>query len=183
MKKITLFLLAGVIALSLFSCTKADVEREPEPKEEQKENEQLQELPESEEKEYQVSQEQMDRIVGTWWDTDSQRCNIKVEKTEEVGIYQVEINWSSSAWENTKWTMTLEYLPGSSDIAGEYVYYDGKMYSEIWDENRESSATEEIYHDGYGSLSLVGEYLFWTDQIEHVRDDIPFEKVIQQLEE
>lgn len=111
-----------------------------------------------------------DILTGTWWDTDSQRCSMKIELISD-NTYSVVVEWASSAFENTVWTMTAIY---DSGLRG-YVYKDCVKQNIAYDSSGNETITD-AYADGSGRFFINGDHLFWVDDKEGVRDECPFEK-------
>lgn len=108
--------------------------------------------------------------VGTWWDTNSQRCNMEISSYDKTS-YNVKINWGSSACDNTHWSFYGTY----DEMAGGIHYY-GSRIEEYYPDNGEMQETC-IYSDGEG-LIWIGDdgMLYWDDYIENQGADCSFEK-------
>lgn len=108
--------------------------------------------------------------VGTWWDTNSQRCNMEISSYDKTS-YNIEINWGSSACDNTHWSFYGTY----DEMAGGIHYY-GSRIEEYYPDNGEVQETC-IYSDGEG-LIWIGDdgMLYWDDYIENQGADCSFEK-------
>ncbi len=111
--------------------------------------------------------------VGTWWDTYSQRCNMKISSYDGAS-YDIDINWSSSASENTHWSFYGTY----DEMAGGIRYY-GSRIEESYLDNGEMQETY-VYSDGEGFI-WVGDdgMLYWDDHVEQQGADCSFEKSIE----
>lgn len=108
--------------------------------------------------------------VGTWWDTYSQRCNMEISSYDGI-YYNIDINWGSSAWDNTHWSFNGTY----DEIAGGIHYY-GSRIEEYYLDNGEMQETY-IYSDGEGLIWIGDEgMLYWDDYIEQQGVECSFEK-------
>lgn len=108
--------------------------------------------------------------VGLWWDTYSQRCNMEISSYDGI-YYDIDINWGSSAWDNTHWSFYGTY----DEIAGGIHYY-GSRIEEYYPDDGEMQETY-VYSDGEG-LIWIGDdgMLYWDDYIEQQGIDCSFEK-------
>ncbi len=112
----------------------------------------------------------VDDFEGTWWDTDSLRCNMAIQRINSTTI-SVIVAWGSSAFETTFWEMTAIY----NSERNVYEYMDCKKTNVISDEN--ASEQEEIcYESGTGYIYLYDGFLYWEDNQESVRNGCAFEK-------
>lgn len=114
--------------------------------------------------------EDTEAYVGQWGDTESQRCNMDIQYSD--GKYYIDINWSSSASENTHWVLVGEY---TSEFEG--IFYEGSCTEEIYTEEGEY---QEIctYTDGTGVIAFGTDgKLYWTDYKEQYGMDCVFEKI------
>jgi len=108
-------------------------------------------------------------ISGLWFDTNSQRCNLTLEKVGNA--YNVTAHWSSSVSEATEWTMTVQYDAASAS----YRYENGVRKTVATNEEGEKTETV-VYDNGSGEILVHNGYLYWNDDIDAVRDSCAFEK-------
>lgn len=110
-------------------------------------------------------------FYGDWHDTYSQRCGMSIYLVNDL-YYDIEINWGSSAWDNTHWVFSGEYDAAKGGI----VYTDGCRYEEHYSDggNKEQN---EVYSDGSGLIYLKNGKLYWNDDKENAGKDCVFEKV------
>lgn len=116
---------------------------------------------------------QIPEFSGEWWDTYSQRCAITIERgPQDNSYFYIQINWGSSAWENTCWSMSGYY----DDERGGIVYNDGcEVYQQYDDAGNLQEKT--LYTGGTGLLYLDGNgCLHWQDDMEHAGDECIFER-------
>lgn len=119
---------------------------------------------------YTENSEYIEEFVGDWQDSYSQRANMVIEYTEDSKFHII-INWSSSAWENTRWV-----LEGYYNEEEDGIVYTGAQISEVY--NDDGSVMENyIYTDGEG-LIYIGRNgkLYWDDWKENVGNECVFEK-------
>ncbi len=111
-------------------------------------------------------------FTGGWQDSTSQRATMDI--TSDRGIYyNIEINWGSSAMENTVWHFTGTYDSKRNGI----VYSSGQRIEETYLEEGEEPKTEIVYEDGSGLISLKDGKLYWQDDKEDVGAECVFEKI------
>ncbi len=117
--------------------------------------------------------EDIDNIfVGTWWDLDSQRCNMEITRFENC--YDIAINWSNSASDGYTWYYWGTYDPELGVIA---CNAGSKFYSCTL-ENGETGSVSE-YTDGTATLWIGADgYLYWDDDVENAGETCYFEKAI-----
>ena len=109
-------------------------------------------------------------FIGMWWDTYSQRCSMEISSEDEMN-YRIDINWASSAWENTHWLFYGTY----DDEAGAIHYY-GSRIEEYYFEDGNMEETY-VYTDGEGFLWIGDDgMLYWEDSVEQQGTDCVFEK-------
>lgn len=108
--------------------------------------------------------------TGTWQDTYSQRCYMEIGSYDGI-YYNIDINWASSAQENTHWSLCGMY----DEIMGG-IHYNGSRIEEYYPEEGEMQETY-VYSDGEG-LIWIGDngMLYWDDYIEQQGTDCSFEK-------
>lgn len=108
--------------------------------------------------------------AGTWWDTYSQRCSMEISSYDGI-YYSIDINWGSSAWDNTHWSFFGTY----DEMAGGIHYY-GSRIEEYYPEDGEMQETY-AYSDGEGLIWMGDDgRLYWDDYIEQQGADCSFEK-------
>lgn len=112
-------------------------------------------------------EEEITDLTGTWWDTDSQRCYIVAEQDGDT-LY-VTVSWSSSASENTTWSMTAK-----EDSNGIFQYSDGSKTTIITTENSADASVE--YEDGTGNFQYHDGSLWWNDDKEGIRNGCSFQR-------
>lgn len=101
-----------------------------------------------------------DDLVGRWAEKIAGRGVIEITKADD-GVYNVEIGWSSSAFEKAFWEM-------NATPAGEYgalQYSDAKHYVRTFTSDTEYT-DEVVYEDGSGLLyiSADNELMWGTDK-------------------
>ena len=107
-------------------------------------------------------------FLGDWDDSVSKRCGMAIEQIDSETI-SVEVDWSSSATENTTWSMTAKYDPDRHAFA-----YTDCVKSRSY-QAADGSATEETEYDaGSGCFSVRDGLLYWTDDEERIRDGCAF---------
>lgn len=107
-------------------------------------------------------------FTGKWEDVVSERCHMMI--IYEEPYYYIDINWSSSAVENTRWALQGQY---DEDMGG--ILYWGECLDEYYSDY----GTEERYHywDGQGFLFIdENGLLYWEDYEEQVGDYCVFTK-------
>lgn len=126
---------------------------------------------ESAEEETETNEDHSAEFVGDWADTISQRCYMTIECSDGIN-YIIDINWSSSAWENTNWVFY-----GTYDEEEGGILYSG---SEIFTVYNDDGTVDEtyIYEDGKGIL-YIGQNgkLYWEDWEENQGENCVFEKM------
>ncbi len=109
-------------------------------------------------------------FTGKWEDVVSERCYMVI--TYEEPYYYIDINWSSSAVENTRWALQGQY---DENMGG--ILYWGECLDEYYSEY----GTEERYHywDGQGFLFIdENGLLYWEDYEEQVGDHCIFRRAV-----
>lgn len=101
---------------------------------------------------------------GTWWDTDSQRCHLTIETINDETV-RIEINWSSSASENTRWIITAKWDS----------YFGLLRYEEGIRQNINDTGTSIVYDDGSGFFYINSGKLYWVDYRESAGFNCAFE--------
>jgi len=110
-----------------------------------------------------------DDLSGIWYDTNSKRCMITAEKAGEA--YNITAHWSSSVSEASEWTMSARY---DEDTAS-YRYTDGVRKTVVTDETGKRTETV-VYKNGSGAVWVHNGFLYWTDDIDKVRNGFAFER-------
>lgn len=109
--------------------------------------------------------------AGSWEDTYSQRCYMEISSYDGI-YYNIDINWGSSAWENTHWS-----LYGTYDENANGIHYSGSRIEEYYSDD---GGVEETYaySDGEG-LIWIGDdgMLYWDDYVEQQGDNCAFKKL------
>lgn len=109
--------------------------------------------------------------IGTWRDTYSQRCSMKIQCVDGIN-YSIDINWGSSAWDNTHW-----FLYGMYDENKGGIHYYGSRIEEYFPDDGEKQETY-VYTDGEGLLWIGKDgMLYWNDYVEQKGEDCVFEQV------
>lgn len=149
-KKILYILIVSLMAsLSLISCAKKEKKKEP-----------IKEV-------YTIP-------FGDYQDRQSKRATMTVSFKNRV--YCFEINWASSASENTKWVFSGVY---DIDLGG--IRYDNEIcLNEVYDEegNVESA---EVYHEGKGKMIYKDNMLYWDDEQEEKSDGKDYNAIFEKL--
>ncbi len=111
-----------------------------------------------------------DEYVGEWFDTVSQRCHAEI--SSEDGIhYSIDINWASSAWDNTHWSFS-----GTYDESEGKIHYSGSRIEEYYPDEGDVQETY-AYTDGEGYLWIGDDgMLYWDDLTEQQGEGLVFEK-------
>lgn len=109
--------------------------------------------------------------VGTWYDTYSQRCNMEITSSDGI-YYSININWGSSASENTHWSFY-----GMFDEMAGGIHYYGSEIEETYTEDKGMQETY-VYSDGEGLLWIGDDgMLYWDDYIEKQGAECSFERL------
>lgn len=109
-------------------------------------------------------------FAGTWWDIISERCNMTI--TYEEPTYHIEINWASSAMENTIWVLEGQYDEEQGGIS-----YCGLCVDEYVSDGGTVNYSYR-YETGRGFLRLYDDIglLLWRDDEEQAGKSCIFEK-------
>lgn len=110
----------------------------------------------------------VEKFVGNWSDTWSQRCSMNIDG--DPHNYQIIIEWSNSATEVTNW-----YLTGDYDNRTGRIMYTGSCIETRYTEDSEE-VTETIYENGTGSFYIMDGMLYWDDDIDEQSTKCVFEK-------
>lgn len=107
---------------------------------------------------------------GSWIDSTSQRAVMDIQS--DGVYYNIEINWGSSAFENTKWLFT-----GMYDAArGGIVYASGQRIEEVYTAEGVDPKQTFVYEDGTGFFEWKDGKIYWTDEKENMGAEMVFEK-------
>lgn len=109
-------------------------------------------------------------FVGEWWDTYSQRCHMTIDSSDGV-YYNIDINWSSGAEDNTHWSFVATYDSNSNGLI-----YTGCMYNEHYSNGGGMQETC-VYSDGEGLIFMGDDgMLHWEDYVENAGANCVFER-------
>lgn len=109
-------------------------------------------------------------FAGTWLDANSQRCYMEISSEDGIN-YNIDINWASSAWENTHWSFY-----GTFDEMANGIHYYGSRIEEYYPDDGEMQETY-VYSDGEGLIWMGDDsMLHWDDYTEQEGADCFFEK-------
>ena len=110
-----------------------------------------------------------DDFVGTWAEKIAGRGTIAIEKGAEEGVYNVTIDWSSSAVEHSHWEMTAKADGGS------VLRYEDCKHSIHTFKSETEEVVENKYENGTGAFRLNSAFeIMWQDDVDHAGDDIVF---------
>ena len=102
------------------------------------------------------------------------RANIVIGATDDDNGASATVTWSSSAWENSAWTMT-----GTFDAETlQFEYHDCVRTDYVYDDNGEVKSQEEVYTGGHGFMTFTeGDpvTLTWQDDQDKIADGMVFE--------
>ena len=102
------------------------------------------------------------------------RACINIEATDGANGASAVVTWSSSAAENSAWTMT-----GTFDAESlKFEYHDCVRTDYVYGEDGEVKSQEEVFTGGHGFMTFTdGDpiTLVWQEDQEHVADDMVFE--------
>ena len=109
-----------------------------------------------------------DALLGNWAEKIAGRGYITISKAAD-GLYEVQVNWSSSAAEMYVWTMTAQGA-GSNALR----YEDCRCVILTFSENGQETETLQ-YENGTGTFTLLStNEIQWQDDTGHVADDTVF---------
>lgn len=111
----------------------------------------------------------LNEYCGTWWDINSKRCNMTVNRAGNA--LQITINWSSGASSSTIWEFTGEY-----DYSESVVYYWNGVCKDIVSDELLGLREFIKYTNGEGIILLRDGRITWMDGIEHAGDSCLFSK-------
>ena len=103
------------------------------------------------------------------------RANIFIEADGEDGMIAT-VTWGSSVSENSTWTMSGKFEAEELQM----MYNDCVRTDYVYEESGDVKSQEEVYVNGHGVLKFTeGDpiTLAWTDDQEHMADDMVFEYV------
>jgi len=112
----------------------------------------------------------------TWWDTNSYRCNMKIENILDTAsgdeYYHITINWAGSASESNTW----EIEHGTYDESlNAIVFSDCRYYTDIFYADG-TEMVNDVYVDGTGSIVMDdNNRLYWHDDVLDSGADCVFE--------
>ena len=102
------------------------------------------------------------------------RASIDISADDSKDATSAVVRWSSSAAENSEWTMS-----GSFDADSKtFTYTGGTRTNYVYGEDGEIASQEEVYTDGSGTMTFAdGDKLTltWKDDKEDVAKDMVFE--------
>ena len=98
------------------------------------------------------------------------RATILIEANGMEGA-KATINWGSSAWEHSEWTLT-----GSFDMDTLTITYEDCVRKDlVFDEDGNLTSETEVYTDGTGTIVFADDgTLTWNDEKEHQADGMTF---------
>ena len=105
-------------------------------------------------------------FVGTYA---SGRAAIHVEPDGMDGA-KLSVNWGSSAWEHSEWTMSGKFDPDTLTIE----YSDCVRKDVAFAEDGSVASETVVYENGMGTVHFENDNLYWKDDEEHVADDMVF---------
>ena len=94
---------------------------------------------------------------GRWAEEYAGRCQI-IFSPCPTGGYNVDISWSSSAWERARWNMTA-----SVNDSGVAVYSDGHEWTETYTSETEYTISNEVFGEA-GSFYIQDGKLYWVNK-------------------
>ena len=116
------------------------------------------------------TEEHVSEYVGDWIDTTSERCNMTIE-CDDGETYYIDINWSSSATENTHWELEAEYGEEENGL-----WYSGSCCNETYLDNGEVQE-DYVYSNGQGFMFIGDDScLHWDDYEEDAGSDCVFQR-------
>ena len=101
------------------------------------------------------------------------RASIYIGVSDEGNINAL-VNWGSSAWESSIWSMSGTFDPETL----QFEYHDCVRTDYVYDDNGDIKSQEEAYSGGHGFMTFKnGEKrtLTWQEDQEHIADDMVFE--------
>ena len=107
-----------------------------------------------------------DDMVGSWAEKIAGRGCIEISKSAVDGKYDIQIDWSGSAWQKAHWEMTAEATGNGAELR----YENGKHSILTW-QSEDNMTEEEVYTNGTGTFNLLSTYeVVWFDETEHAAD-------------
>lgn len=108
--------------------------------------------------------------IGEWQDMESQRCSMTIDLVDGE-LYYIDINWGSSAWDNTHWSFV-----GTFDTETGVIVYSGSRIEEYYTEQGDTQETY-AYTDGEGIIFIGDDgMLYWDDYKEDAGNGCVFVK-------
>ena len=101
------------------------------------------------------------------------RAAIVIGATDEENGANATVTWSSSAAENSEWTMSGTFDPEKL----QFEYHDCVRTDYVYGEDGEVSSQEEVYTGGHGFMFFTDDplSLTWQDDAEDAGKDMVFE--------
>ena len=97
------------------------------------------------------------------------RASILVEADGADGA-KLSVNWGSSAWEHSEWTMSGKFDPDTLTIE----YSDCVRKDVAFAEDGSVASETVVYENGVGTVHFENDNLYWKDDEEHMADDMVF---------
>ena len=97
------------------------------------------------------------------------RASILVEADGADGA-KLSVNWGSSAWEHSEWTMSGKFDPDTLTIE----YSDCVRKDVAFAEDGSVASETVVYENGMGTVHFENDNLYWKDDEEHMADDMVF---------
>ena len=162
MKKITAAALSVTLALSLAACGAKNDAPEPEQDSEQEQ------------------QESSIDYTGDYADSISQRATMRI--VQEGETLSFEVDWSSSAFETSVWTMSGVLSEDGTRVD----YTDGKLVTTSYGEpgtepGEEATPVDElvVYENGTGYFEIADSAFTWTSDNDDFAENPVFELIPQ----
>lgn len=108
---------------------------------------------------------------GGWSDSTSQRCYMEIVCQNDI-YYDITIDWSSSAADNTHWEFLAEY----DEEQGCLVYQNGRRIEQYYPDDGSDVQETIVYSNGEGRIYPKDGKLYWEDMIEGAGDNCVFER-------
>ena len=107
--------------------------------------------------------------VGTWQDTNSGRCYMEISSADGV-LFNIDINWGSSAQENVHWSFYGQY-----DEIAAGIHYSGSRVDEFYTDDGELIESA-VYNDGEGVIRKSDDgIIYWFDYVDQMGENCAFE--------
>ncbi len=97
------------------------------------------------------------------------RASILVEADGADGA-KISVQWGSSAWEHSEWTMSGRFDPDTLTIE----YSDCVRKDVAFAEDGSVDSETVVYENGVGTIHFENDNLYWKDDEEHMADDMVF---------